>query len=65
MGCAASGNMDAKAAIIVGRSSGKIFYERNMREKLPIASLTKLATALVTVDEMLLNGRSSDFAQGS
>lgn len=46
--------IDAKAAVIFGAKSGKIFYERNMRLRLPIASLTKLATALVALDEFLL-----------
>jgi serine-type D-Ala-D-Ala carboxypeptidase (penicillin-binding protein 5/6) len=42
--------VDAKAALVEGSKSGKIYYERNMRERLPIASLTKLATALAVIE---------------
>jgi len=46
--------VDAKAAIIMGAKTGKVLYERNMHERLPIASLNKLATALSLMDEVLL-----------
>lgn len=36
----------AKAGIIINRKSGKILYQRNPDMQLPIASLTKLMTAL-------------------
>ncbi|MDP3963206.1 MAG: serine hydrolase [bacterium] len=49
-----SPEIDAKAAIVVGAKSGRVLYERNMRQRLPIASLTKLATALIAMDEFLL-----------
>jgi D-alanyl-D-alanine carboxypeptidase (penicillin-binding protein 5/6) len=39
--------LQAKAGIVVERDSGKILYQRNPHEQLPIASLTKLMTALV------------------
>ncbi|MDO8557613.1 MAG: serine hydrolase [bacterium] len=48
-------DMNAKSAVVVGAKSGKIFYERNMRLRLPIASLTKLATALSVIEELSLN----------
>jgi len=48
---AALPDIDAKAAVVIGAKSGKVFYERNLRMRLPIASLTKLATALVALDE--------------
>lgn len=42
-------NLRAKAAVAVDLDSGSILYSRNLDEKLPIASLTKLMTALVVV----------------
>ena len=40
-------NIKAKAAIIVDANSGDVLYAKNANSQLPIASLTKLATALV------------------
>ena len=40
--------LQAKAGIILDRESGKILYSRNPDMQLPIASLTKLITALVS-----------------
>jgi D-alanyl-D-alanine carboxypeptidase (penicillin-binding protein 5/6) len=37
----------AKAAIIIDLDSGKVLFEKNSGEQLPIASLTKLMTAVV------------------
>jgi len=37
----------AKSAIVVDLDSGKILFEKNAQEKLPIASLTKLMTAII------------------
>src|SRR3989338_8628351 len=45
-------DIDAKAAVVIGARSGKVFYERNFRTRLPVASLTKLATALAILDEL-------------
>jgi serine-type D-Ala-D-Ala carboxypeptidase (penicillin-binding protein 5/6) len=41
--------VDADAALVATRS-GEILYARNARERLPMASITKLMTALVTLD---------------
>ena len=40
----------ANAYIVVDHYSGKIFAQKNADEKLPVASLTKIATACVVVD---------------
>jgi D-alanyl-D-alanine endopeptidase (penicillin-binding protein 7) len=40
----------AKAAIVVNPETGEVLYSKNENLKLPIASLTKLATALVFVN---------------
>ena len=40
----------AKSAILVDHASGEIVYEKNAHEKLPIASMTKLATLAIVFD---------------
>lgn len=42
--------LGASAAIIVDYDSGKILYEKNSDEKLPIASTVKIMTAMVALD---------------
>jgi len=42
--------LEAKAAIVLDRETGKILYEKNINERLPIASLTKLMAALIVVE---------------
>lgn len=46
----------AKAAIAVDANTGKVFYEKNATEPLPIASMTKLIT-LYLVMEAIDNGK--------
>jgi D-alanyl-D-alanine carboxypeptidase len=41
----------AKAALAVDVEKGEILFEKNMEEQLPIASLTKLMTALVFLEQ--------------
>lgn len=43
-------NLDAKAAIITDVKSNRVLYAQNSATQLPIASLTKIMTALVTLD---------------
>lgn len=43
-------NIDARSAIAVDRDSGKILWQKNPREPVPVASITKLMTALVFLD---------------
>lgn len=50
-----SPSLSAKAAIAFDLDSGTILYSKNMEEKLPIASLTKLMTALLVVKHGDLN----------
>ncbi len=47
--------VSAKAAIISDVATNKILYQKNINEKLPIASLTKLMAALVVLDKADLN----------
>jgi D-alanyl-D-alanine carboxypeptidase len=42
----------AEAAIVMDADSGDILYAKNISEKLPIASLTKLMTTLIAVDAL-------------
>lgn len=43
--------LDAKAAIVVDINNGIILYEKNIHESLPIASLTKLMTTTIVIEE--------------
>lgn len=45
----------AKSAILTDESVSKIFYQKNIYEKLPIASLTKLMTAITIFENTDLN----------
>lgn len=41
----------AKSAILIEAASGEIVYEKNAYEKLPMASTTKIMTALVAIEQ--------------
>lgn len=43
-------DVDAKSAVLMEFSSGKILYEKNPHEKLPPASVTKIMTMLLTLE---------------
>lgn len=43
-------DIQAKAAIIMDESSGRVLYEQNTHERLPEASLTKIMTALLVIE---------------
>ena len=47
----------AKSAIAVNAETDTIIYEKNIQEKLPVASLVKLMTALVVLDEVDLESQ--------
>lgn len=49
---------DAKAAIVLEADSGKILYEQNAKEALPIASMSKLMTQYIVL-EAIADGRLS------
>ncbi len=40
----------ARSAIVIERTTGRIFFERNADEKLPIASTTKILTAITVIE---------------
>ncbi len=43
--------IDAKSAIVVDINNGIMLYEKNIHEPLPIASLTKLMTTTIVIEE--------------
>ncbi|MDP3954382.1 MAG: D-alanyl-D-alanine carboxypeptidase [bacterium] len=45
----------AKAGVIYDRSSGRFLYKKNADEHLPIASITKLMTAIVAIEKLDMN----------
>lgn len=47
--------IDALAAVMVDASTGQVIYEQNAQQKLPIASISKLLTAIVIEDEVHSN----------
>jgi D-alanyl-D-alanine carboxypeptidase (penicillin-binding protein 5/6) len=47
--------LQAEAGIVADLNSGQILYQKNGLEKYPIASLTKLMTALIIIQEHKLN----------
>lgn len=48
----ASSRIDASAAIMTDASTGQIIYQQNIDKQLPVASITKLLTVLVIMDEI-------------
>lgn len=43
--------VNGQAAVLIDAYSGRILYEKNAHEKLPMASLTKIMTALLVVEK--------------
>ncbi len=43
-------NLSAKSAILAERTSGQILYEQNAKERLPMASVTKIMTMLLGIE---------------
>jgi D-alanyl-D-alanine carboxypeptidase (penicillin-binding protein 5/6) len=50
-------HVDAAAAVVVDGRDGRVLYARARSERRPIASATKLMTALVAIDELPLHRR--------
>lgn len=46
-------DIESKSAIVVNRSNGEILFEKEKDLKLPIASLTKIMTTIVTLENVL------------
>lgn len=45
-------NLDAKSAILIDATSGKILYEKNVDERLPMASMTKIMSMLIVMENI-------------
>lgn len=60
---AKSPEISAKAVLAADIGSGTVIFERNSAEKLPIASLTKLMTALVVVEQAPLDDQVEILAE--
>ena len=59
--------ISAKSAILIDSSSGRVLYEHNSYEKLPMASTTKIMTGLLACESGKLNKtvKVSPFASGT
>jgi serine-type D-Ala-D-Ala carboxypeptidase (penicillin-binding protein 5/6) len=49
--------VSAKSALVYDLTEEKVIYEKNAKEKLPMASLTKLMTAMVAIDNKRSDNR--------
>ena len=49
-------DIKAKAAIVLDQETDMVLYSENSKEKMPIASLTKIMTALVVLENVDLDG---------
>lgn len=47
-------SVSAKSAMLMDQASGRILFEHNSREKLPIASITKVMTAILAIESGLM-----------
>lgn len=47
--------LNSEAAILIDAQSGQVLYEKNSNEKLPPASITKIATAIYAIEKGNLN----------
>ena len=59
--------MSAGSAILIDGASGRVLYEHNAYEKLPMASTTKIMTGLLACESGKLNNtvKVSAFASGT
>lgn len=46
----AAPSISARSAVVVSAADGRVLYEKNSHERLPIASTTKIMTALLTLE---------------
>jgi len=51
----AKSDTSARAAVVMDVKTGRILYSKNMNEKLPMASTTKIMTALIAIESGRLN----------
>lgn len=63
-------SVQAKAAILIERESGRVLFEQNADERYPMASTTKIMTALIAVehcsmDEIVTAGPNASGVEGT
>lgn len=63
-------SISAKSAIVIEATTGRVLYEKNAFEKLPMASTTKIMTAILTIencnlDETVVVGKNASGIEGS
>ncbi|HYE83824.1 MAG TPA: D-alanyl-D-alanine carboxypeptidase family protein [Clostridia bacterium] len=66
----AAQDTSARAAVIMDVNSGRVLYSKNMNEKLPMASTTKIMTTLVAVEsgrleEKVTVSKKASYTEGS
>lgn len=62
--------IDAKAVVIMDKNSAQVLYSQNLHKRLPMASLTKMMTAIIILeehkmDEVLTVSRGAHFTDGA
>ena len=50
-------SVSAKSAVVMEASTGRVLYQKNAHEKMPMASTTKIMTALVAIENSNLDDR--------
>ena len=48
-------SVSAKSAVVIEANTGRILYQKNAHEKMPMASTTKIMTAIVAIENGNLN----------
>ena len=52
--------LTAKASLLMDGTNGTVIFEKNSREKLPLASITKVISMIIVVDEIRNNNLRMD-----
>lgn len=63
-------DIQARGAVLIERTSGRVLYDKNMDELLPVASTTKVMTALLAIenssmDEVVTTSKRASGVQGT
>lgn len=56
-------NLSAKSALVYDLTKGEVVFEKNSKERLPMASITKLMTAIVGIDHKREDDRYSVYPE--
>ena len=48
-------SLSAQSAILIDGATGKVIYEKNADKKMPMASTTKIMTAICTIENINSN----------